>query len=136
MYQKRNRFDDWNSIFDFWDWCDWVKIAMNTFSASLATIYFCAFDAQTFRNYAESFFYMCYALQSFAWYTMNFFNRFKYAQFFSELDEIIAQSKRAIDILCVIKRKIETVFYRCRKQKSWILFNLSRNSSQSGKSIA
>lgn len=79
---------------------------------SLATTYFFAFDAQTFRDYVESFFYVCYALQSFAWYTMNFFNRFKYAQFSSELDGIIAQSKRASDryFVCWKKEKLKLFF--------------------------
>lgn len=58
-----------------------------------ATIWFFAFNAQTFREYAESFFYICYAMQLSSWYTLNFLNRVKYEQFFKELDGIIAQSK-------------------------------------------
>lgn len=60
---------------------------------ALAVIWFFLFDAQTFREYVESFFYICYALQVFSWYTMHFMNRTKYGQFFAELDAIIAQSK-------------------------------------------
>lgn len=72
---------------------------------ALAVIWFFSFDAQTFREYVESFFYICYALQVFSWYTMHFMNRTKYGQFFAELDGIIAQSKwpcRAIFIPCVL----------------------------------
>lgn len=49
--------------------------------------------AHTFREYAESFYYVTYTLQVFAWYTMHFLNRHKYAEFFAELEGIVALSK-------------------------------------------
>lgn len=57
-----------------------------------AVIWFIANDAQTFREYVESFYYICYALQVLAWYTIHFLNRNKYNRYFAELDEIIACS--------------------------------------------
>lgn len=60
---------------------------------AMAVIWFFSFDAQTFREYVESFFYICYALQVLSWYAMHFMNRSKYVEFFAELDGIIAKSK-------------------------------------------
>lgn len=59
---------------------------------SLALSAFLVFEAKTFREYAASFYYVCYTLQVLSWFTMLFLNRNKYAGFFSELDEIVAQS--------------------------------------------
>lgn len=59
----------------------------------LATSAYFLFTAQKFREYAESFYYVCYTLQVFAWYTMHFLNRTKYAESFAELDAIVALSK-------------------------------------------
>lgn len=60
---------------------------------AMTVIWFFSFDAQTFREYVESFFYICYALQVLSWYAMHFMNRSKYVEFFAELDGIIAKSK-------------------------------------------
>lgn len=53
---------------------------------------FLVFEAKTFREIAASFYYVCYTLQVLSWYTFLFLNRNKYADSFSELEEIVAQS--------------------------------------------
>lgn len=58
---------------------------------ALATMSYFVFTAQTFREYAESFYYVTYTLQVYT--TMHFLNRNKYAQFFAELDAIVTLSK-------------------------------------------
>lgn len=59
----------------------------------LATLWFLLFNVQTFREFAESFFYVSYALLVLSWYGINFMHRQKYADNFEELDEIIDMSK-------------------------------------------
>lgn len=59
---------------------------------SIATVWFLLFKAQTFREYAESFFYVSYALLVLSWYSINFIHRHKYANNFSKLDACIAMS--------------------------------------------
>lgn len=60
---------------------------------SIATVWFLLFKAQTFREYAESFFYVSYALLVLSWYSINFIHRHKYANNFSKLDACIAMSE-------------------------------------------
>lgn len=60
---------------------------------SCATFSFFIFKAQTFREYAESFFYFSYALLELSWYALNFLHRDKYDDIFDQLNTIIAKSK-------------------------------------------
>lgn len=63
------------------------------FQHTVAIICFIPSEAQTFREYVESFYCVCYALHVLTWYTIHFLNRNEYNRYFVELNEIIASSK-------------------------------------------
>lgn len=105
-----------------------------------ANTWYFVFDAETFRDYVRSFSYLSYCVKLFAWYLMHFLNRYEYGRFFSELDGIIAQSKRKhhdrILANCIFVKTLFIIASRNRKQKSRIPFNLWSNSWPSGEIIA
>lgn len=81
-------------------WKYFADIALNCIFVALHFIYFlsvfwfCAFEAQTFNEISESFFYVLSSLLSTAWYVVYVWQSPKYTKLFADLDEIIEKSKK------------------------------------------